>query len=697
MKTNYTIKNFRVFDKKGVTVEIAPLTFLVGCNSSGKSSIVKSLSLLKTVFKQKFGIRNPVLGTTIDFSVKPNDTLGSFKNVVRSSSREKVISLEYQVHSSYINDDVLISLTLGEGNLGNAIITGVKISRLDGSVLIKATMDSHSVSGNILSLKDAFKQYLVAIRFRSTAKPMFPKPGEYYTSEGEQRIKEKIESLYQEACRYCDSKYLLEVFQDAKFRDNKIEHKNASQASDRFVETGIMTYFAIFDEMRGMSDVNEIRQFLTSKIKSGVFEDALTKAIEMICADYTNSKSPDFLSYYRSLEDATLFTSSNINDFCGVLKQDGFPSILSSFSMYRSTMMDSIADGRDVHVDIDLVSDTLGLLSENDPYIQVFYDEEAIGDPMFSHVYHPLYSDGFKDYLNKFIADIFNNDITEDLDYISSSRIQVRRMYPMEDRTEFSDAVRKYFETKTKFMGLNPPIRLTVDNENGHGTHTIDASDFLPGSFMNKWLKVFKIGDHMSLEMDKNGLGLLLKVYLTENDKKGVLLADMGYGITQLFSILLQIEEMIMSGLFCKFNGKVTTMATGKYGGRIVLGHYTEEPFSPRTVAIEEPEIHLHPKYQSLLAEMFYEAYKEYNIQFIVETHSEYLLRKIQTLIGAKKLTPEEVSMTYVEDDEEVKKGVTKVRRIPIKEDGRLASPFSPGFYDEADNLSLELFTNMGK
>ena len=26
MKTNYTIKNFRVFDKKGVTVEISPLT-----------------------------------------------------------------------------------------------------------------------------------------------------------------------------------------------------------------------------------------------------------------------------------------------------------------------------------------------------------------------------------------------------------------------------------------------------------------------------------------------------------------------------------------------------------------------------------------------------------------------------------------------------------------------------------------------
>ena len=54
MKTNYTVKNFRVFDKNGATVEFAPLTFLVGCNSSGKSSIVKSLTLLKTFFKNKF-------------------------------------------------------------------------------------------------------------------------------------------------------------------------------------------------------------------------------------------------------------------------------------------------------------------------------------------------------------------------------------------------------------------------------------------------------------------------------------------------------------------------------------------------------------------------------------------------------------------------------------------------------------------
>ena len=264
----------------------------------------------------------------------------------------------------------------------------------------------------------------------------------------------------------------------------------------------------------------------------------------------------------------------------------------------------------------------------------------------------------------------------------------------MEDNTEFTSAVKRYYDIKNKFMLLDPPITVSVE-QSGKGAFdeasipikTVKISDFMPGSFMNKWVKAFKIGDRLSLEMDENGLGLLVKLFNTPSDKKGRLLADAGYGITQFLSIVLQIETTIMSSLYDCFKGKTDT-----------FNPISSIPVvSARTIAIEEPEIHLHPKYQSLLAEMFYEAYKEYNIQFIIETHSEYLLRKIQTLVGARNLSPEEVSMVYVEDDEEVKKGAQKVRRIPVKEDGRLAAPFGPGFYDEADNLSLELFTNMGR
>ena len=51
MNNLYTIKNFRVFDEKGATLSIKPITILTGCNSSGKSSIVKSIVLLDTYIK----------------------------------------------------------------------------------------------------------------------------------------------------------------------------------------------------------------------------------------------------------------------------------------------------------------------------------------------------------------------------------------------------------------------------------------------------------------------------------------------------------------------------------------------------------------------------------------------------------------------------------------------------------------------
>ena len=52
MNTNFTIKNFRVFDENGVTIDIKPMTILTGCNSSGKSSIVKAAFLLNDFMKQ---------------------------------------------------------------------------------------------------------------------------------------------------------------------------------------------------------------------------------------------------------------------------------------------------------------------------------------------------------------------------------------------------------------------------------------------------------------------------------------------------------------------------------------------------------------------------------------------------------------------------------------------------------------------
>ena len=46
MNPIFSLKNFRSFGEDGADFELAPITVLTGCNSAGKSSLVKALMLL---------------------------------------------------------------------------------------------------------------------------------------------------------------------------------------------------------------------------------------------------------------------------------------------------------------------------------------------------------------------------------------------------------------------------------------------------------------------------------------------------------------------------------------------------------------------------------------------------------------------------------------------------------------------------
>ena len=73
------------------------------------------------------------------------------------------------------------------------------------------------------------------------------------------------------------------------------------------------------------------------------------------------------------------------------------------------------------------------------------------------------------------------------------------------------------------------------------------------------------------------------------------------------------------------------------------------------TVIIEQPELHLHPKVQSELADLFVEAIhsKENgagrNVQFLIESHSEHFIRRIQRRLAEKVITPEDVALYFCE------------------------------------------------
>ena len=77
----------------------------------------------------------------------------------------------------------------------------------------------------------------------------------------------------------------------------------------------------------------------------------------------------------------------------------------------------------------------------------------------------------------------------------------------------------------------------------------------------------------------------------------------------------------------------------------LVLLYYVPEG---ATVVLEQPEIHLHPAVQSGLADVMLNVSEARNVQIIVESHSEHLLRRLQRRVAEKKATSEDVKLYFV-------------------------------------------------
>ena len=83
-------------------------------------------------------------------------------------------------------------------------------------------------------------------------------------------------------------------------------------------------------------------------------------------------------------------------------------------------------------------------------------------------------------------------------------------------------------------------------------------------------------------------------------------------------------------------------------------------------VYVEQPELHLHPRAQVVMAELLAEAAKR-GVRVIVETHSSLLLLTVQTLVAEGELKPEQVGLHWFARDA---KGATTVTLAEVDENG---------------------------
>lgn len=86
------------------------------------------------------------------------------------------------------------------------------------------------------------------------------------------------------------------------------------------------------------------------------------------------------------------------------------------------------------------------------------------------------------------------------------------------------------------------------------------------------------------------------------------------------------------------------------------------------TVAISQPEIHLHPSAQSLLGEYFLRNITDNGKRYIIETHSEYLINKFRVLIAKGDLKPDDVSVYYFRKNSDRSESF----RVTFTKDGKI-------------------------
>ncbi len=255
--------------------------------------------------------------------------------------------------------------------------------------------------------------------------------------------------------------------------------------------------------------------------------------------------------------------------------------------------------------------------------------------------------------------------------YIHTSQESFKRAYSNKDSFELLHKLKKDYSNE-KFQNYNEEDefsynaknrRLNSKQKKQRRSEKDDNLDlkYRKKKIIEKWLREFGIGKKLTYGYNEEFDTFFIKI-----DGKSLL--DYGLGFGLIIQILLTLEN-----------------------SHILLNMKENRINFPPTYIIEEPETGLHPAFQSKMAEMLVDIQKTFNVNLIVETHSEYLIRKLQYLTATNKIDSGDTVIYYFNNPKEVPEGEEQIKKITIEKDGSLTDSFGPGFIDEGTSLKFEL------
>lgn len=261
----------------------------------------------------------------------------------------------------------------------------------------------------------------------------------------------------------------------------------------------------------------------------------------------------------------------------------------------------------------------------------------------------PVYNHPSINYLSTFFS--------EKIQYLGPLREEPKSLYPLESNGDATGLGLKGENTAAVYENNKGKRIQYIDPRQFEYSHDSLIKDNIKegplAEAINKWLVYLGVAKDMSTN-DRGKFGHELKITTEIKDMKQDL-THVGVGVSQILPIL-------------------------------VLCFLAEKG---NTIILEQPELHLHPKVQTRLAD-FFVSMNALGKQCIIETHSEYLINRLRLIVAKSEDTQvsDDTMIYFVEKDKET--GASTYRKITINPYGKI-DHWPEGFFDEGEDLSSQI------
>ena len=253
----------------------------------------------------------------------------------------------------------------------------------------------------------------------------------------------------------------------------------------------------------------------------------------------------------------------------------------------------------------------------------------------------------FSDFLNSFNPSntifqsmkVIKRTKENDSSFFSQTLLKIFEMFQYEISKSFDEEQINYVSPlrahpKRYYMLDKAKLNISLDTLDGDALAEVLKENTPLKNKVNKWLTDF--GLNVNVEAFKE---VIHKLKIKQNELS-LDITDVGFGISQVLPVIIQ-------GFLSNDNS---------------------------LTIIEQPEIHLHPKMQADLADLFIDIINEGDgKRLLIETHSEYFLKRLRRRIAENKINYRDVVIYLVESDE--KNGGSKIEDLDLQSGGTFKYP----------------------